>query len=122
VEHRDAHEQTALPSTLYGSVIGATVYAEAAPGSEDENRLILQSSDGSTRLMEVGHMCQFSTTNCFRQANHANSQLWIPPPAVTPKGQKLVVAQTHVKMVKHYSDLLLAAMKLRYETTDQWSF
>ena len=56
VEHRDIHEQMGVPSTLYGSVFGATVYAGAAPGSEDENRLIMQSSDGSKRLVEVNHM------------------------------------------------------------------
>ena len=42
VEHRVVHEQTGVVSTLYGSVIGATVYARGSPGSEDENRLILQ--------------------------------------------------------------------------------
>jgi hypothetical protein len=75
VEHRDVHEQTGLISTLYGSVIGATVYAGATPGSEDANRLILQSSDESTRLLEVNHMRCFGSTNQAPQNNHAQTSL-----------------------------------------------
>ena len=122
VEHRDIHEHTGLPSTLYGRVIGATVYAGAAPGSQDENRLIMQSSDGLTRLVEVNHLRQFGATSELPQTNHSNTQLWVPPSSATPQDQKLVVAQTHLTMVEHYSDMLVAAMKRREEVTDQWSF
>ena len=122
VEHRDVHERTGLQSTLYGSVIGATVYAGAAPGSEDENRLIVQSSDGSTRLMEVNHLRQLGGAGEPPQANHSQTTLWVVPPAVKPQDTKLVFAPTHVRMVQLYSDLFVEAKTKHNETVDQWSF
>jgi hypothetical protein len=122
VEHRDLHKQTGETEPLYGSVIGATVYAGVSPGSEDENRLIMQSTDGSTRLVEVNHMRQFGAVSDHPQPTHNHTQLWVPPSSVTPQGQHLVVAQAHLKMVAHYLDMLVAAMAQHHETTDQWSF
>ena len=98
------------------------MYAGSTQGSDDENRLIMQSNDGSTRLVEVNHMRQFGAASDQPQPSHIITQLWVPPSSVTPQDQRLVVAHTHLKMVKLYSDMLVAAMAQHHETTDQWSF
>ena len=67
-------------------------------------------------------MRQFGAASDHPQPTHSLTQLWVPPSSVTPQDQRLVVAQTHIKMVAHYSDKPVAAMEQHHETTDQWSF
>ena len=92
------------------------MYAGAEPGSGNENRLILQSSDGSTRLLEVAHIGPFGSTKQPPQDNHAEqSRSDAAVGASLDDHRTLACAATHHKMVENSSDLLETARKAHHE-------
>ena len=122
VEHRDVHEITGLLSTLTRVVVGATVFPDAVNTGTDQHRVILQSSDGSSRLMEVGAFSHLPEVTPPAEPTHVKTSLWRAEQPHEKHLRPLVCAPDHVKMVEEYSKMLVAALQHRNMTHDENSF
>ena len=123
VEHRDVHEGTGDLSTLKGLVVGAVVFPNATNPSVDEHRIVMQSSDASSRLLEVGQFGDMPASTPPDAGIHVNTQLWVPD--FSPEqtfSRHLVCNEAHFDAVEVYSTLLDKALALHQEQQDEDSF
>ena len=91
------------------------------PGQGDQSRIILQSSDGSSRLMEASPLRQCAAIALPEGVQHVTTTLWVAPADkenINPRSLRCHSAQ--VPMVEEYSNRLEKA--LEHHNQEVYSF
>jgi len=102
--------------------VGATVFPDAVNTTTDVHRVILQSSDGSSRLMEVGALTHLPEVAPPDTTMHVTTRLWRAEEPHEKHIRKLTCAPDHIPMVEEYSSMLVLALQHHKTTQDEYSF
>jgi hypothetical protein len=117
--HVDENQLTGKVDTHTASVVGAAVFQDPIKLDQDRCRLLVQSTDGSSRLLPVSTIAHVPATTISR-VKHVFVTLWAP--AATDPHSKLVPDELQELAMENFSDELHDAIQRHHVTTDEYSF